>query len=145
MKYLYAAGEQNSIDILQKELIKLFDDEVAPGDISLVSAKTYQQSIASKLESRFKKKIIELTALNAREYPFHNMSFSTVHNFKGLENRFIFLVDFSEKNFEPMDMAALYVAMTRPRAGLIIILPAQLKPLVNKILINNLSIIEPRT
>jgi hypothetical protein len=145
VKYLYTAGEQDAIDILQKELAKLFDDEVAPGDISLVSAKEYEHSIASKLDGRFRKKITELTVLNAREFPFQTMSFSTVRNFKGLENRFIFLVDFSDENFDQTEMSALYVAMTRPRAGLAIILSDLLKPLVNRILINSLSIIETRT
>jgi len=145
VKYLYAANEQESIRTLEKELARLFDSEVTPADISLVSVKDFQSSVVSRLDGRFRKKITELTALNASDFPFNNMSFSTVSNFKGLENRFVFILDFEKEHFDQKDMAALYVAMTRPRAGLAIILPEALKSLLNKILINNLSIVENRT
>ncbi|HVU56086.1 MAG TPA: NERD domain-containing protein [Puia sp.] len=145
VKYIYTSSEQESIHMLEKELLKLLDNEIGSGDISLVSAKDFESSIASKLNTRFRRKITELTASTATDFPFHHISFSTVRNFKGLENRFVFIMDFPQEYFEQCDMAALYVAMTRPRVGLTIILPKILKPLVNRILINNLSILQNRT
>jgi Mrp family chromosome partitioning ATPase len=145
VRYIYTSSEYDAVLLLESELARLLENELAPGDITLVSVRDFEHSIASRLNARFRKKITELTALNSAGFPFHHMSFATVRNFKGLENRFVFIVDFSHEYFNPADMAALYVAMTRPRAGLTLILPESLKPLVNKILIDNLSIIETRS
>jgi hypothetical protein len=145
VKYLYVSGSQEATRALEKELASLLDNEVMPGDISLVSAAGFENSIASTLGARFRKKITQLTVQNAAGFPFHDISFSTVSNFKGLESRFVFMIDFSKEHFNKTDMAALYVAMTRPRAGLTLILAGELEPLVNRILINNLSIVENRT
>jgi len=144
VRYIYTSSVEESVLLLEKELVKMLEDEVAPGDISFVSVKDMEASIVSKIDKRFRKKVTELTPLNAKDFPFHNISFSTVRNFKGLENRFVFIVDFSQEHLEDADQAALYVAMTRARAGLTIIFSDTLKSLVSKIQINNLEKIEPR-
>ncbi len=55
----------------------------------------------------------------AASWPVSDLSFATVGDFKGLENRFICLLDIAQScEDEPLALSLLYVAMSRARAGL---------------------------
>lgn len=144
VKYLYFENEQDAVQKLEKEIARLLESEVALGDITLLSSNSFENSIASHVDLKLKKRMQELNPSNARAFPFHNISFSSVSNFKGLEGRFIFIIDLTLQYFQNTDMAAMYVAMTRARAGLTIIVPNTIKSVINKILINNISLLEVR-
>jgi hypothetical protein len=55
-------------------------------------------------------------------FPPDNISFSTVEDFKGLENRFIVLVDIDDIDGSAETMSSVYVAMSRARVALCTIL-----------------------
>jgi hypothetical protein len=60
-------------------------------------------------------------------FPTKGISFATVTNFKGLENRFIALTDIDDLDGSEYAKAVVYVGMSRARAGLWVGLNANLK------------------
>lgn len=102
---------------LEQHLRELRDQDVAPTDITLLSLRgEWEQSSAHDLRDARKHRIKVLDFTWAHTWPGAGLSWASVVDIKGLENRFICVIDVDGLEGEHLDQ--LYVALSRARAGL---------------------------
>lgn len=126
VEYGYYDEVEEQLGLLQDTLDRLIDDDVAQGHVTILSPLEFDESVVAHLPKRFKVQQLERAA--AAAFPSRHITFSTIRDFKGLENRFIVLVDLSDPLRSPKDIASLYVGMTRARVGLHILLSRLAEP-----------------
>jgi hypothetical protein len=104
--------------LLEAHLRDLRDQDVTDGSVTLLSASGDWSSTAARaLRACRKGRLVRLDAASARRWPLEQLTWSSVVDFKGLENTFVCLIDLEDLADErALDL--LYVAMTRARAGL---------------------------
>lgn len=115
---------------LEDHLRSLIDDEVRTEHITILSPLSFSDSIASSLDPSLRNRITSIDPGEYDTFPPDTISFSTIKNFKGLENQFIVVVDIQEIGKSPEAMSPVYVAMSRARVSLCVILP---KPTIEEI------------
>jgi hypothetical protein len=102
---------------LELHLRELREQDVAPSDITLLSLRgEWASSSASGLRDARKDKIRVLDVTWAHDWPGDGLSWASVVDIKGLENRFICVIDVDALAGDHLDQ--LYVALSRARAGL---------------------------
>lgn len=114
---LYESSEQQ-VALINAHLRALQDDDIPPGDITILSALPLRESAASKCRAARKGRIVEMNETVAAQWPVRQTTFSEVARFKGLENRFVMFVDIEQIGADARDINTVYVAMSRARAGL---------------------------
>jgi Flp pilus assembly CpaE family ATPase len=70
------------------------------------------------LSQKWYSRIREITPSNAGQMPIPTLTFAQIEDFKGLENNHIAVIDIEQFAASPRDLALVYVAMSRARAGL---------------------------
>jgi hypothetical protein len=70
------------------------------------------------MSSLWQRRIGVLSDHAAWRFPFPGLTFATVAEFKGLENRFIALTDVEDLDSSPAALATLYVGMSRAQVQL---------------------------
>lgn len=119
-----AATEQR---LLEQHLRGLADEDVPPGEITILSPLPFEESCVSRLRPKWRSRIRRLDPTAVADWPLREITYASIPDFKGLENQFIALVDVESLAATPRDRSLLYIAMTRARAGLWIALPEQLR------------------
>ena len=102
-------ADDDHLSCLEKIIRKLMDDGIKPGEITILSPSRRENSIVS-----------QLTGIKVKNYSpsiTDAITFSTIHAFKGLENKVIIMVDIDSFEHEQL----MYVGLSRARAGLFII------------------------
>lgn len=94
----------------------LLAEDVHPRDVTIVSIDGTWDTTAARRSARFGR-IVRLANLIGVDPLPDRISWASVDEVKGLENRFVCIVDLDEQSLEGR-LDALYVAMTRPRAAL---------------------------
>ena len=89
------------------------EDGVKPGDIALLSPLAYEQSVAQQLDKRWRRKITIINESFGERWLDNALPFSTIRDFKGLENKYVMLLDLNALLDHPNAINELYVAMTR--------------------------------
>lgn len=108
---------------LQSHLQLLRDQEVAPAHITIVSLRgDWATSAAARLREARKGKVLVLDEQTAPTWPGEGLSWASAVDMKGLENRFVCVIDIDSLDSE-RDIDLLYVALSRPRVGLWIATP----------------------
>jgi superfamily I DNA and RNA helicase len=110
------------------------DGGVRPGDITILSPKRLADSVASSLSSPIAAQISAVDSRTASRWPPSSITFSTIREFKGMENRCVAVVDLEGFAASSADVAALYVAMTRAHAGLWMAVPLGRRQLINRLI-----------
>lgn len=113
--------------MLEQHLRRLADEDVPPGEVTILSPLSFAESCVSRLRPKWRSRIRILDSEAAAEWPLREITFASIPDFKGLENQFIALVDVASLAATPRDRSLLYIAMTRARAGLWILLPERLR------------------
>ncbi len=124
---------------LQLALQTLLNKEtVLPKDIAILSFQPYEKSCIQLLSSKLSQHIVHLTSdsFNA-VIDQQKVLFSSIHNFKGLEKKFIFIVDLDNADPLGKDIAKLYVALTRANFGLWLALPNSKKVSFEEVKLRN--------
>jgi hypothetical protein len=102
---------------LEQHLRRLRDDDVPAGHITLISLRgDWDSSSARTLRDARKGRVRALEASWAHDWPGDGLTWASVTDIKGLENRFICVIDVDGLAGEHVDQ--LYVALSRARAGL---------------------------
>jgi len=115
----YYDSPESLIELIENQLEQWIDDEsVLPGDIILLSPLSFEQSVASRLNKRWRRKIVVINESFGERWMDAQLPFSTVRDFKGLENRYVMLIDTAAVVDMPQAVNQLYVAMTRANAVL---------------------------
>jgi hypothetical protein len=141
VSYLYPANVQENVEMLENEITRLINEDVPLNQIVILSMKSFEKSSVSQLPSKLKNRIAKLTESEILIYPGRSITFSSIADFKGLESHFVILTDVEKDHFDPNSPEPFYVAMTRPKSSLTLILPESIKAIVNKHLLKNVSII----
>ncbi|WP_146779101.1 nuclease-related domain-containing DEAD/DEAH box helicase [Actinomadura craniellae] len=103
---------------LDARLRALREHEVPPEHITIVSVRgDWETSAAKDLRDAHKGRIAQLTPSLATTWPGTSMTWASAVDIKGLENRFVCVIDIDSVESET-ELDLLYVALSRPRAGL---------------------------
>lgn len=112
------ADEAEEAARLQEHLRRLREHEVRPEQITIVSLRgDWETSAARSLREVRKGQLKRLDVSNAALFPGNSMTWASAVDIKGLENRFVCVIDIDELETDE-DIDLLYVALSRPRAGL---------------------------
>jgi hypothetical protein len=109
---------RNEVQALARKLTQWLDSGVRPGSITVLSPRPFRDSVASQLPANVSTQIAVVDPRVAAKWPPRTITFSGIRDFKGLENRCVAVVDLDELFRSAVDIAQLYVAMTRAHAGL---------------------------
>ncbi|MFC7958863.1 NERD domain-containing protein [Rhodococcoides kroppenstedtii] len=103
---------------LEKHLRALAEQEVAPEHITIVSLRgDWETSVAKGLQATRKGRLAQMSPALASVWPGGGMTWSSAVDIKGMENRFVCVIDIDSVATET-ELDLLYVALSRPRAGL---------------------------
>jgi hypothetical protein len=106
--------QQTQISLIETQLENWVDDEdVRLGEITILSPLRFEDSVASELGKRWRRKIAVINESYGERWTNVQLPFSTIRDFKGLENRYIMLVDMEAIVDDFQATNQLYVAMTR--------------------------------
>ncbi|MEF8710308.1 MAG: NERD domain-containing protein [Candidatus Accumulibacter propinquus] len=105
---------------LDREIKELGNLGVAHSQITILSPVNYRASLAAELPTKTRAAIRELDEYGIRNFPPDAISFSTIANFKGLENDAVIVIDLPAES-APSYGALSYVGMSRARAILIVL------------------------
>jgi hypothetical protein len=120
--------------LLERRLVGWLDDGLRPGHITILSPLRLSESSAWLLPTGLRAQVAKVDAAEAAKWPPSTLTFSTVRDFKGLENRCIAVVDLERFAATEADIAELYVAMTRAHAGLWVAVPQAQRQVLNKLI-----------
>jgi hypothetical protein len=110
--------QQAELAALEKHLRSLAEQEVAPEHITIVSLRgEWGTSVAKGLRAARKGRLTQMSPALASVWPGGGMTWSSAMDIKGMENRFVCVVDIDSVTTET-ELDLLYVALSRPRAGL---------------------------
>ena len=110
---------EDAIDALSAQLEDWMEQDIRLGEVAILSPYEFYDSCVSGMSSRWLKKLIRCDDAmfdTNRDKDF--MLFSTIKDYKGLERRFIALVDTGDLSDDDKSVSLLYVGMTRAHAGL---------------------------
>lgn len=107
---------------LEAEILKIINDGgISPGLVTVISPLDFDQSSVVALPDQLKKNIWKLDEFSLKNFPLKHLTFTTVANFKGLENEVVILIDVPPISDEMESRAAHYVGMSRARSLLSVI------------------------
>lgn len=130
--------KEELIDAIEKQLEKWIDsDQIKISEITILSPVDIKSSAISGISTRWSRRLFNIDENNGENWPEISLPFSTIKNFKGLENRFIMLIDLDRLPEGDEGNATLYVAMTRANAYLWMAIPADQKKAFDRIKAEN--------
>lgn len=132
-------SKEELISAIEAQLEKWVDnDQIKTSEITILSPVDRKNSAIAEISNRWVRKLFNIDENNGEKWPETSLPFSTVKNFKGLENRFIMLIDLDRLPDDAEGSATLYVAMTRANAYLWMAIPADKKKAFYRIKTDNL-------
>lgn len=137
IEFVDVGDERAEAVALGRRLSQWLEAGIRPGDITVLSPKALGDSVAAALPSGMSSQIVSVSAQVASKWPPRNITFSTIRDFKGLENRCIAVVDLKGFSGSDPELANLYVAMTRAHAGLWIAVPAAVRGNLDRLIVQN--------
>ncbi len=129
--------KKQAAELIDKFLRKLKNQGCNDSEITILSHQEWELSAASELIPKWKNNIRVLKGSQYDLFPFPGITFSTVADFKGLENRYIILIDIDDIDSSPISIATLYVGMTRARIKLMLLIDKKIESHLNEILLCN--------
>ena len=117
VEYEFWSDQQEAAEQLATRLAAFLDDGVDPSHITVLSPLAPEDSCVALLPPKLRSRLRFLDAGTVTQH-VNGIGFASIRDFKGLENRFICVVDFDTIDEPPEARSSLYVAMTRPRAAL---------------------------
>jgi hypothetical protein len=116
-------SEETSAQTIEEEIKYIIErGGLSLGELTILSPRPLGQSSAAFLKDRLLKQVVVLDEYAFRSFPPKKISFSEISNFKGLENEAIIVVDLPLPRKSILPFPQHYVAMSRARAVLSLIL-----------------------
>jgi hypothetical protein len=132
-------SRDKALEAVETQLDDWVDGEgVKLGEITILSPVSFEKSIVSSLSRRWRKKLFVIDRYLGDRWLDSMLTFATIRDFKGLENRCIMLVDLEfldEKNYVSM----LYVGMTRANAILWMCIPESTREMLHAARLQNVK------
>ena len=143
VSFRFHDDEDEELANLEGHLKDLASQDVPLGSITLLSTNSFERSAARHLPRRWQRRLVQLDASIAAAWPVSELTFAPIADFKGLENRFIILLDFCHLREGTPEFSLVYVGMSRARAGLWIAMHSSLRPVVEALNLRNLPLVTP--
>jgi len=131
------SGEAQVAQKLAQRIRDWLQQEIRPGFITILSPRSWAESAVRLLPSDLLDAVSVFDGPVAKRWPSSRMTFSTIQQFKGLENRCIAVIDLDAFDGQPKALAELYVAMTRANAALWLAVPITRKPILDSLSAKN--------
>lgn len=135
----YYSNANDAAALLEKSLRELQNQQIPEGDITILSPLPWAESSARRIKPPLLSRIKVLRGSLQDTFPDSRTTFSTIADFKGLENRFVILTDVTDLDSTPLAISKLYVGMTRPRVMLLIHLHESMRKRHQELAIANLK------
>jgi hypothetical protein len=117
-----ATSVSTTAEILTQEIIELIDQGgLTPANVTILSPFKFEESSLDGLSEKLLRKIMILDEHSVGSFPPPQISFSTISDFKGLENEAIIIVDLPKPKTKKVNVTPYYVAMSRARSVLSLI------------------------
>jgi len=120
VEYFFYRNMEEQTAKLEAVLVHLLKQNIPAGNITILSPYRFENSCISKV-NRTNFKIFDLTARTGNYRSAEDITFSTIHGFKGLENLYVIIIDINRLN-DPYFRSLLYVGMSRAKAGLYVMI-----------------------
>jgi len=118
VKFAQITDQESETAALETHLRSLREQEVSAGHVTIVSLRgDWETSAARELREARKGRLRLLDKASAAGWPGDHLTWASAVDIKGLENRFVCVIDIDSLESET-DIDLLYVALSRPRAGL---------------------------
>jgi hypothetical protein len=127
-------GQKSTSEALEKRINDWLEEDISPGHITILSPLNFEESAVRLMSPKYNDMITILDKKAASQWPLRKISYSTIINFKGLENRCIAITDIESFSASQKDVATLYVAMTRAHAGLWLAVPQNQRSKLDQII-----------
>jgi hypothetical protein len=128
--YLDFSDRKSQSAALARVLSRLaVEPDIEASDVVILSKYRLEQSIAGDLTESPAFRIQPVGASRSRDLPV--FGFATAHAFKGMESKIVILCDI-DRIAGDEDRALLYVAMSRARSSLTVLLHARTKPVIKE-------------
>jgi hypothetical protein len=118
VEYEFYGSREEQVALIDAHLRALQDDDIPPGEVTILSPRPFEESAASASRPARRGRLTPLDQATAAQWPVNTTTFAEVADFKGLENRFVLLVDIDHIDDVSSDVNTVYVAMSRARTGL---------------------------
>lgn len=138
VRYEFYGSRSAAATLVDEYWKELSAGEVPLGDVTILSPVELDESCITSTRVFKKKQVVRMTEDVALHWPSADLTFSTIADFKGLENRFILLVDIEQPDHVERLRSQLYVGMTRARAGLWIAAHERLRSHISSIAKGNI-------
>lgn len=141
----YYGDSIDSAALLEKSLRELQNQQIPAGDITILSPLQWSESSARRIKPPLLSRIKVLRGSLQDTFPDSRTTFSTVADFKGLENRFVILTDVTDLDSTHSAISNLYVGMTRPRVMLQLHLHESMRKRHQELTLANIKRMNERT
>lgn len=129
--YLYYDSSNNQRMLLYDTLCKMFSENINEKDIVIISHMRLVNSGVNNIDGHGHFRIIDINEQNVNPSLMRTVYFSTVQAFKGMESPVVILCDVDRvTDGEPQSI--LYVAMSRARSQLTVLLNDQTRPFITE-------------
>jgi superfamily I DNA/RNA helicase len=130
VEVFYAANKAEVITRLGQIVGALRAAGVRPADVVVLGPRRREHSSIADVTAVGAWRLKDLSSANSDE-----LSYSTIHSFKGLERPIVIVVDAGSGNSEETD-SLLYVAMSRARIRLFLVCPEEARQVFDRRLID---------
>jgi superfamily I DNA and RNA helicase len=137
-------SKDQAAGLIEEILHDLKKQQVSAGDITILSPLPWQESSVRGVKSSILSRIKVLKGSIQDTFPDDRTTFSTISDFKGLENRFIILTDIEDLDSTSAAVSNLYVGMTRARVKLWLNLHDSLRKRQQEITARNIQYLTER-
>ena len=104
---------------LDKAIQRLIDEDISPGEITVLSPVDWHASSASRTRLARRNRLVPMDNRHFSDWPVAAITFAPIFAFKGMENSAVVLADLDYLADGALGINQLYVAMTRARALLV--------------------------
>ena len=135
--YRYYSSKESEQEELYETITRFMQEDVRPEDIVVLSKFKYVNSGISGIDGGKKFRLIEMNNLAREKSRIPVIPFITAQAFKGMESPVVILCDIDQISDD--DQSLLYVAMSRARSQLTVLLHEQSKKIISERIMKKLK------
>jgi len=129
--YIYYDSFNDQKVLLYNTLCQMFKENISENDIVIISHLRLANSGINNTDGHGQFRIIDINEQNINPLPTRTIHFATAQAFKGMESPVVILCDVEQvTDGEPQSI--LYVAMSRARSHLVVMLNNQTRPFITE-------------
>lgn len=127
------SSPEEFVSMLTSHLVRLHGRGVPLTDITIVSPRKFAMSSASRLSPAWRNRITECGPGARWHVPLPPLTFVSIDDIRGLENRHVIVTDLEGIDADPVERSRFYIAITRARMSLTILATPEASLRINKL------------